>query len=298
MSKIESFFLNTFLVFSIVGTVLALAATAVFNPSNHVNIIAQIVGLTANVTAFLIRKKYPTASVIILTSLILGTIIALSFKPPHNITTQMTVVVLCGFIHAVLLKDKILWFMQAVCCVCIYLMFASLVGAPSERFALTLNEAVPAAIAFFVLFGLLVYSTYVLKLSYDKNQEQQRLMNKDLHDKAYEIEAQNEELVQIQDNLNAVNANLEKIVSERTTKLLHQNEILIRYSFTNAHQLRGPVARLLGLASLYKLEEQPEPAFLIDKMVSEAHAIDTVLKQISADLDSSRLDSGNIITKR
>jgi signal transduction histidine kinase len=295
MSKIESFFLNTFLSISIVGTVLALIATVFLNPSNHLVITAQVIGLVANITAYLIRRKYPTASVIILTSIILGTIASLSFKPPHNTSTQLTVIILCGFIHSVMLKDKWLWLMHGVGAICIFLVFSSKVGDPSVRFAMTLNETIPAAISYSILYGLLSFTTYVLKLSYDRVQTNMRKMNQELHDKAYEIETQNEELMQVQDNLNAVNQNLEKIVGDRTTRILHQNEILIKYSYTNAHQLRGPVARLLGLASLYELDCQMEPGFIIRKMVDEAYSIDSVIRQINTNLDSGRLDAGNVI---
>lgn len=294
MSKIESFFLNTFLIISITGTVLALVVTSFLNPSPQL-IIAQVISLMANLTAYLIRRKFPTASVIILTTIILGTLASLSFKPPHNTSTQLTVIILCGFIHSVMLRDKLLWVMHGVCGICIFLVFSSKVGDPSVRFAMTLNETVPAAISYTILYILLTYTTYVLKLSYDRIQEHLRKVNKELHEKAYEIEAQNEELIQIQDNLNAVNVNLEKLVGERTTKILHQNEILIKHSYTNAHQLRGPVARLLGLASLYKLNVQTEPGFIIEKMVDEAYSIDSVVRQINTDLGSGRLDAGNVI---
>ncbi|MEJ1237250.1 hypothetical protein WBG78_03915 [Chryseolinea sp. T2] len=292
MTKIENFFLNTFLGISVVGTVLGLGGTIYFNPANHLSIGAQFVALAANVTAFLIRRRYPAVSVVILTSIILITIGFMSFQPPHNITTQLTVIVLCGFIHSVMLKKKLLGVMQVVCAVCIFLVFKSKVGDPSARFAMTLGETLAASISYSILYVLLTYTTYVLKSSYDRIHGSLINMNMELHEKAYEIETQNEELMQIQDNLNEVNRNLEQIVTERTTKIQHQNEILIRYSFTNAHQLRGPLARLLGLAALHRLDKESDTDFIIKSMVNEAHAIDNVVKQISIDLESGRLDLG------
>ena len=68
-------------------------------------------------------------------------------------------------------------------------------------------------------------------------------------------------------------------------KIQSQNEILLKYSYANAHHLRGPVARLLGLANVYRLESSIEPDFIITKMVEQAREIDEVVKQINVDLE-------------
>jgi signal transduction histidine kinase len=77
-------------------------------------------------------------------------------------------------------------------------------------------------------------------------------------------------------------------VNERTAKIQSQNEILIKYSYTNAHHLRGPVARLLGLASIYNLETNPDYNFFIRKMADQAKEIDDVIKQINSELEVSQ----------
>ncbi len=118
-----------------------------------------------------------------------------------------------------------------------------------------------------------------------------RDINTELNEKATKIASQNDELRQIKDNLSVLNKDLEKIVNERTAKIQIQNEILIKYSYTNAHHLRGPVARLLGLGSIYKLENQPDADFIIEKMVDQAIQIDSVIKQINIDLESRNIDS-------
>ncbi|MEJ1237328.1 hypothetical protein WBG78_04305 [Chryseolinea sp. T2] len=294
MSKIESFFLNTFLAMSIVGTLPALAANIILHPSNHVSIVAQTIALAANVIAFIIRKKYPTIAVLILTGLILATIAFVAFTPPHNIVTHLSVIILCGFIHSVMLRGRLLVIMHLLCVICIVLTFRSSIGDITTRFSLNMNEAISGAITYFVLYLVLTYTTYILKSSYDKTQDSLQTANHELHNKAHEIEAQNEQLVHTQDVLSAVNRDLEKIVNERTNRIKTQNDVLIRYSYTNAHQLRGPVARLMGLASISQLTGGPDAQFIIQKMVAEAHAIDSVVKQINRELDSGHLDSSNM----
>ena len=50
------------------------------------------------------------------------------------------------------------------------------------------------------------------------------------------------------------------------------------------------MARLLGLAMVYKLETNPDPDFFISKMVDQIHEIDFVIRQISKDLDSEHTE--------
>lgn len=49
-----------------------------------------------------------------------------------------------------------------------------------------------------------------------------------------------------------MNENLERLIGERTEELQKQNEKLIEYANFNAHEIRGPMARLSGLLNLSK----------------------------------------------
>ncbi len=155
-------------------------------------------------------------------------------------------------------------------------------------FVLHVESRVAAAITFSTLYFILTYAAWVLKSNYDKITLHLRNANIELQEKSNEIAAQNEELRQIQDSLSDLNTALEKTVNERTARIQSQNEILIKYSYTNAHHLRGPVARLLGLASICKLESNPDYNFFIDKMFGQAKEIDEVIKQINSDLEQNQ----------
>ena len=116
----------------------------------------------------------------------------------------------------------------------------------NTAFVLNAESRVVAAITFSTLYFILTYAAWILKSNYDKMNMHLRNANTELLEKSHEIAAQKEELLLTQDTLNNLNTDLEKTVNERTAKIQFQNEILIKYSYTNAHHLRGPVARLLG----------------------------------------------------
>jgi signal transduction histidine kinase len=197
-------------------------------------------------------------------------------------TTTLAVVMIVGFIFSVMLKGRIMWIMHCIAFIII-----------NTLFVFHLQDAITAAITYSVLYFVLSYATAVLKANYDRILQYLRDSNIQLNEKSKEIETQNEELLQIQDNLNALNTHLEEVVNERTAKIQIQNEILYKYSFRNAHHLRGPVARLLGLASIYKLDPTQNADFFVEKMVDQAHEIDSVIKQINIDLES-----GNVQIKK
>jgi hypothetical protein len=67
-------------------------------------------------------------------------------------------------------------------------------------------------------------------------------------------------------------------------------KILFKYTFGSAHHLRGPVARLLGLASIYKLEDKQNADFYVEKMVDQTHEIDAVIKETNVDLEEGMVE--------
>lgn len=278
MKNIEKFFLSTILLISIGGVFLVLLSNILLFREDTLSIFISAAILCACIIAYSLRLKYPTIAVLTLTSIALAAMSYQRLTVP-NTTTTLSVVMIVGFIFSVMLKGRIMWIMHAITFVII-----------NTIFVLHLHDAVTAAITYSVLYFILTYATGVLKASYDRIHQYLRDTNIALNDKAKEIEAQNEELIQIQDNLNELNSNLEKIVNERTEKIQVQNELLIKYSYTNAHHLRGPVARLLGLATIYKLERETNPDFFIEKMVEQANEIDSVVKKINTDLDIDNVD--------
>ena len=125
-----------------------------------------------------------------------------------------------------------------------------------------------------------------------------------------EVTAQNEELTQLNEELEAqrntlsvqnrlieqqnldlkkIKENLEETVAQRTQELTSQNLQLEQFAFMTAHNLRGPVARLLGLTHLFNSSPNPDlNKEIIAKVQSTAGEFDAVLKDISTILEVKR----------
>ena len=275
---IEKFFLDTILMISIGGVLLIIISNLLFFPEDTLSIAISVAMLCAFVIAYILRRNHPTIAVLIATSVALAAMSYQRLTVPYT-TTTLAVVMIVGFIFSVMLKGRIMWIMHCIAFIII-----------NTLFVFHLQDAITAAITYSVLYFVLCYATAVLKANYDRILQYLRDSNIQLNEKSKEIETQNEELLQIQDNLNALNTHLEEVVNERTAKIQIQNEILFKYSYRNAHHLRGPVARLLGLASIYKLDATQNADFYVDKMVDQAREIDAVIKQINVDLEVGKVE--------
>jgi len=84
-----------------------------------------------------------------------------------------------------------------------------------------------------------------------------------------------------------MNQNLEKLVESRTKEIRLKNEQLMRYSYDNAHKVRGPLARIMGLVYLAKIDKTTDPSEIIDIINQESNDMDEIVRSISAELDES-----------
>jgi tetratricopeptide (TPR) repeat protein len=85
-----------------------------------------------------------------------------------------------------------------------------------------------------------------------------------------------------------MNANLEAAVAERTREIQQKNEILISYAHANAHSVRGPLARILGILHLIKLTgRDAEMQEYFDKLKENADELDSVVRGINQQLEEN-----------
>ncbi len=118
----------------------------------------------------------------------------------------------------------------------------------------------------------------------EKSELEQRVHERtlELQIKTEEIQAQNEEIQSQSEEISGINENLEKLVQNRTQELEKKNKALEEYAFINAHNLRAPVASVLGLINLIKKVELDEDGKLIVQHLEEsATKLDKVVNSIT-----------------
>ena len=144
--------------------------------------------------------------------------------------------------------------------------------------------------------GQLIYrNEELLKLNHTKELHSEELLRQQKELKASrELLAEANRLISVQQKkLFNYNLELEKTVEQKNADITSTNEELIRhnnelrqFSYTVSHNLRGPVARLLGLTDLFSKPISHEEREEIRMMIKRSgHELDDVLKDLSLIID-------------
>jgi signal transduction histidine kinase len=165
-----------------------------------------------------------------------------------------------------------------------------------------------------VTFVTLLFGILLLRSVLERSETDLSIQNRDLIEKQNEIEAQHEELQQQQEEMTAsseqletansvilkqqgalekYNHTLEGLVREKSFELVKTNEELVKYnnellqfSYTVSHNLRGPVARMLGLTRLLNSAESIEDRGRLEEMIlKSSEELDEILKDLSLIID-------------
>jgi len=139
-------------------------------------------------------------------------------------------------------------------------------------------------IPYIVVYFAMAYSSGILRDKYDTANEDLLIANDITSEKNQKIATQNEALNINQEKLNQINLHLEEMVQLRTQKLWQKNEQLVKYAFENAHNVRGPLARLLGWLYLYSVDKSIPQEQILASIKKEAESIDEILKKLSVEI--------------
>jgi signal transduction histidine kinase len=128
-------------------------------------------------------------------------------------------------------------------------------------------------------------------ISIQRQADKLKEINQKLVEQNKLIETQKEQLL-------VSNENLENEVDHRTAELSRQNLQLEQFAFMTSHNLRAPVARLLGLTQLFNIKNLSDPINhqLIDMIKTTSKDFDTTMRDLSSILEIKRGVNGNFAT--
>lgn len=94
--------------------------------------------------------------------------------------------------------------------------------------------------------------------------------------------------------LQGLNDNLEKQILIRTKKIKEQNQHIKALAFTNSHQLRASIARIIGLSSIMtSTPSEEEKIFCIQKIAENVKEMDTITTDLSKKLVEEEMGNEN-----
>jgi signal transduction histidine kinase len=156
------------------------------------------------------------------------------------------------------------------------LYFPSILAAENSfnRNAIPLHQK---SIDFLIVAAMTMAFILFLKNKYISYRKQIRIRNIQLMRIANTLQQQNEELKSQQEEIQAINDNLEDIITERTKSIEQKSNLLSEFAFINAHLLRGPLCRIIGLINLIEMEKEADLTEL-KKQISD---VDKIVKSIN-----------------
>ncbi len=290
-NNIEEFFLKIILKTSFVGVILVTLADFIFKSEKATDNASHIVDISIlvcfSVAIVLNRMKKHKASVIAATFFPLLSLFYSTIFIPHSHSAMIAIFAI-GFIISILLDGISKSFMHGYIAAGMAVVLFFQLKDPVLYEKHDSNEVFTSFIIYMIVYFVITYSASALKEKYNSINLELLVKNQELIEKGKAIEKQNKELIASENKMNEINAHLEQIVEERTNNVKSKNAYLVKYAFANAHHVRGPLARILGLLQLAKMEQQTDYPFILDKIAQQAAEIDEVLKNINKELEEGQ----------
>jgi len=121
-----------------------------------------------------------------------------------------------------------------------------------------------------------------------KEQELSRLYQElqnsesELHATNEELRVTNEELQTTYEEIKTHNDNLDELVKMRSMKIEEQLGLFHEYAHINSHEVRAPLARILGLVNLLEYDNNKTVTLsLISKLKESANELDKVVRDMN-----------------
>ena len=145
--------------------------------------------------------------------------------------------------------------------------------------AITRDNDASKAFLYIIVILLCVILIFLMKNAYDQERQTITARNAEL-DTVNGLIKEGIRKIKINRALiKRINFSLEEKVKERTKELESRNAVIEQYAFANAHLVRGPLARILGLAAL--LEMEGEKTEELRDLLRSAQSLDEVIREIN-----------------
>lgn len=175
--------------------------------------------------------------------------------------------------------------LPALCSIVFFEQIADSIGIGYTNTAISGSDFDLMTLRSISAYFIINIACYILLIMVARNDNVNQKLIVELRQKTEQIRDQNLELNRSRQDLLKLNLQLERMVDEKARDIRKQNEILANYAFTNAHKLRGPVARILGLINVSRLETGLDFSWFFAKLEAETRDIDQVIRSVSEDLD-------------
>jgi signal transduction histidine kinase len=204
--------------------------------------------------------------------------------------------------YQVLKKLVIRSFISGVLWLCITLLYYVLLLVPimiviyqmeglnEDKSFITSYTSILSSIRFEIITSALVTSLYLIQLRIRKSLEASnenleeivKTRTKELSQANSELVSVNEELNSTNEKIKILNETLEELVRKRSERINRQFHQLIKYANMNSHEVRGPLARVMGLTSLLQnVNSEAEKHQVLTMLLASSKELDEVINRMN-----------------
>lgn len=109
------------------------------------------------------------------------------------------------------------------------------------------------------------------------------------------LQKQHQEALKQKEEIAAINDSLEELINQRTKKVKEHEALLIDFANINAHRVRSPLARILGLLHLAELEDDKSKVIkdFVPMIKKNAEELNDILVDVGKKLNSLNEEGKN-----
>jgi signal transduction histidine kinase len=124
--------------------------------------------------------------------------------------------------------------------------------------------------------SIILLVMYIFKSGYERSQ--------------LKLQSQHDVMAHQKEEIEVINNNLEQIVIDRTEKIKDQESRISHFAFINAHKVRSPLARIIGLLNLIDLDNNKDHAITecLPKLRASAEELNDMLREVTHTLNGIR----------
>jgi signal transduction histidine kinase len=185
-----------------------------------------------------------------------------------------------GFISSLITKGISRNFLRILVLGSLLLMLLN--DYPEVDMIILFRKAIPYLLTYFIV----TISSGILKDRYELYQKRLVELVELLNEKNAKISVQHGALLKSYEQLASLNENLEEVVRVKTFRIEQKNAKLSEIAFANAHRVRGPLARILGLLHLMELDPHKKENY-IGKVHREAIEMDDIVRLLGRDIEKN-----------